>query len=194
MKNKRTKSVCLVFFALFALSTIATAQSNLLANPGFEFVGPTGQSTTLSGAGATGWFSAADSWYTWQNAPGTIQTDLVASSDPNFGGVNMLHVYTTCASCGIFTMSGPSNQGPAQVSFAVDVYVVQGCVGFGAGNGGDTYITASTCVRNRWITLKGRNGVSPVNQFIMYSYQGAAEWYVDNVAVTLKTNPIGAKQ
>jgi hypothetical protein len=187
MKNNVTKWFSLVFLALFALATIAAAQSNLLTNPSFELVGPSGPSTTLNGAGATGWYSAADSWYTWENPAGTIQTDLVASTDPN-GGTRMLHVYTTCDSCGIFQMSGPSNQGPAQVNFSVDVYVVQGCVGFGAGNGGNTYITASTCVHNRWITLKGRNGVSPVNEFIVYSYRGPAEWYVDAASVTVKTN------
>jgi hypothetical protein len=78
------------------------------------------------------------------------------------------------------------------VIFIADVYVTEGCMGIGAGNAGDTIVSRVTCKHNRWIRLFGVNAGSPANMLILYSYNGPAEWYLDNVSVFSIKLPIGS--
>jgi hypothetical protein len=150
---------------------------NLLANPTFATVGPSGTSTSITtgvpgGAGS----SAAASWTLFTNTPGTIKSQLLASTFP--GTPRMIHVDSPGHGDGLVQVFLPYNTGPAKVNVEAYVYLYSGKVGIGAGNGGNTNISASTAVLGSWQLLKGPNLNSPANEFIIYSIGGAASFDV----------------
>lgn len=150
---------------------------NVLANPDFKIVGPSGSSTSVitsvpGGAGN----SAAASWTLFTNTPGTIKTQQVASTFP--GTPRMIHVDSPGHGDGLVQVFLPYNTGPAKVNVEAYVYLYSGKVGIGAGNGGNTNISASTAVLGSWQLLKGPNLNSPANEFIVYSIGGAASFDV----------------
>ncbi|XHR81307.1 MAG: hypothetical protein ACFKPT_24255 [Gloeotrichia echinulata GP01] len=63
------------------------------------------------------------------------------------------------------------------------IYVVSGKVGIGTGNGGNTSLDLISSQTNTWELLQSPNGVSPANEFIIYSATIGAEFYVDNASV-----------
>ncbi len=176
--------------ALFALAATPAAAANLLANPGFEVVGPQGPQTSFTCTAnlCCGGQSAADSWTTWINQcpqfgfpQNTIRTAHVTPSTLPGGGNAMIHVLTTSSESGIVQVFGPFNTGPAQVSSSVWVYVLQGQVCLGTGNGGNTHCDATSTTTGQWELLQAPNGVSPANELIVYaSSAGGAEFYADN--------------
>jgi len=166
------------------------AHPNLLKNPSFELVGPNGPATTITtnvpgGAGN----SAAANWTLFTNVAGTIHTQLLPSTKPG-GGARMIHVVTNGDRNGLVQVFGPFNTGPAQTVASAWVYVRKGKVGIGTGNGGNTGIDALTVTQGKWEYLQACNGASPANEFIVYSVEGGADFYVDLtrvVAVREKT-------
>jgi hypothetical protein len=152
--------------------------SNLLANPDFAEVGPAGISTTFTGDGGAG-NSAAAHWTLWNNGPATIETELITGSGPS-GTTSVLRVATTGQSSGLVQVFGSQDTGPGATIASAWIYVVRGKVGIGTGNGGNTSLDITTLSTGRWELLRARNGVSPANEFIIYSDSSAgATFYVD---------------
>ena len=150
---------------------------NLLQNPTFATVGPAGVSTavTTSVPGGAG-DSAADAFYVFTNTPGYIATQLVPSTYP--GTTRMIRVKTPGQNDGIEQVFLPVNTGPAKVNLEAYVYVRSGKVGIGAGNGGNTSVSATSTVNNAWQQIKATNLNSPANEFIVYSVGGGADFDV----------------
>lgn len=170
----------------FAVSMLgAPPSANLLTNPGFEILHDgaiPGKPIVYPGCKGPG-FSPAGDWTTWMNScywdPSThiLTTELVPSTAPN-GSHYMIHVVTDGPSNGIVQSaiwSAPKTKSSAWV------FVNKGCVGIGTGNGGKTNPNdATTCETGKWIHLQAPNGVSPANEFIIYSV------FVDGMAASVK--------
>src|SRR5690349_22078787 len=109
--------LCAALWGSLAGSAPAQA-ANLLANPGFDFVGPLGPTTTFTGLGASP--SAAASWRVIHHAFGTTRTQLL----PAPWGGRVLHVYTTAAGNGILQAFAPFGAGPLHVKSQARVRVV----------------------------------------------------------------------
>lgn len=157
----------------------ATVQNtpNLLQNQIFQSVGPSGSSTSATtvvpgGAGN----SAAASWTLFTNTPGLVTTALVPSTFP--GTTKMIHVQTAGDRNGLVQVFAPFNSGPAKANVEAYVKVQSGKVGIGAGNGGNTNISAQSTLLNTWQQLKGANLNTPANEFIIYSIGGGASFDV----------------
>jgi hypothetical protein len=149
---------------------VASAQANLLSNSDFSIVGPNGSPTVHVGLNGLG-SSSADSWSVWHNNNAVTTTQLVTTSNllpagiPTAATTGML-VTSTGASNGIFQTFGSN---PANAFFDVYVWVLQGQVTIGAGNGGSTVGTANSTGINQWEHLVTASSSSPVNQVIIYS-------------------------
>ena len=91
---------------------------------------------------------------------------------------------------GIWQEYLPANSGPPEAYGSAWIYLNSGCAGIGIGNDGNTGVTTSTCVTGQWIYLTTLNGVSPANEFIVYStVPGGADFYVDNTWVSAVPEP-----
>lgn len=169
---------------------LSTSSPNMLLNPDFSVVGPSGTSTSYTGNAGAG-PSAADRWILFNNGPATITTELLRSTRPG-GSAKMIHVNTTGGGSGLVqagfasegTYDGVFSAGPPHVIDSAWVYVVRGKVGIGAGNGGNTSIDAVSTTTGRWEFLQGCNVSTPVNEFLVYSMTDGAEFYVDFAKVT----------
>jgi hypothetical protein len=169
---------------------LSTTSPNMLLNPDFSMVGPSGPSTTYTGNAGAG-PSAANRWILFNNGPATIKTELLPSTRPG-GSSKMIHVTTTGNGSGLVqagfasegTYDGVFSAGPPHVIDSAWVYVVRGKVGIGAGNGGNTSIDAVSSTTGRWELLQGCNVSTPVNEFLVYSLTDGAEFYVDFAKVT----------
>jgi hypothetical protein len=156
---------------------------NLLRNPQFATVGPSGASTSITtvvpgGAGN----SAAQSWTLFTNTAGFISSRLL----PQQNGTHLMHVVTHGWGNGLVQVfSHPCYQnGPAHTLSGAWVYVRSGKVGIGTGDGGNTGIDAQSTTTNQWEWLQAPNGVSPANEFIIYSTSNTgAEFYVSSAQV-----------
>jgi hypothetical protein len=101
----------------------------------------------------------------------------------------MCHVVTTgdtpSNGNGMVEQWRPSG-GPAACSFSVWVYVVQGSVQVGVGNGGSTTATASDTTLGKWVKVTGSNSTSPCNEITVYSKSAgvANDWYFQSATVT----------
>jgi hypothetical protein len=71
------------------------------------------------------------------------------------------------------------------------VFVLNGQVGMGTGNGGDTVpFDRISNISDKWELLTAPNGVSPANEFIVYAISpGGADYYVDNASVNKLVQP-----
>jgi len=184
MMLRKLRNILLALTALSCLMPMTLWAQNLIPNPGFENPAPgvapgTPVAYTNFCFGGT---SAAANWTVWINSCGTnISTELVASTLPG-GGKYMMHVVTTGNANGIVHCCFSNH---TTTLSSVWVYVNSGCVGMGTGNGGDTSNTDEmTCEPGTWIQFKAPNGVSPANEFIVYSVITAgADFYVDNAKV-----------
>jgi len=121
-------------FAALALVSGAFA-SNRLFNADFEIASGPATSAELTGYGLVG-DRLADEWYVFHNTRGTTLTQLLPSTISPGG--TMLHVKTDGASNGIEQVLGAFDTGPACVEEGVWIYVEDGSVLIGAGNGGQT--------------------------------------------------------
>ena len=61
--------------------------------------------------------------------------------------------------------------------------MLSGQVHLGAGNGGDITIDAVSTSTDRWELLRAANGRAPVNEVVVYSHSGPAEFLLDRVDV-----------
>jgi RHS repeat-associated protein len=154
-----------------------TAIAQLLDNPGFEETAA--PPSRLSGPG--GGNSAAPSWTVWNNGEATTTTEIVEATHPGAEG-QMLHVRTTGEGNGIVQTFTP---GVERAHAGVWVLVLEGRVGMGTGNGGNTSAhDAESTKLGEWEHLQACNGVSPANEFIVYSIASrGASFYVDNASV-----------
>ncbi len=167
------------------LASVSIANANLLLDSNFSVVGPNGSPTTHIGTGNVGW-SAADSWFMWHNTNGVSTTQLVDTS-------NLLpSVAPSGATTGILVTSTAANNGLVQtftstpnVTFDAWVYVLQGQVTIGVGNGGSTAGSANSTGTGSWLHLSTVNSTSPADEAIIYS-TGPAVYYVTSATV----NPV----
>lgn len=176
-----------LIFGLVGL--VASAHANLLANGDFSVIGPNGSPTVHVGLNGLG-SSSADSWSVWHNNNAVTTTQLVTTSNllpagvPTNATTGML-VTSTGASNGVFQTFGSN---PANAFFDVYVWVLQGQVTIGAGNGGATVGTVNSSGINQWEHLATASSGSPVNQVIIYS-TGPAVFYVASANVDAVPEP-----
>ena len=173
---------------MFALSA-GMASANLLSNPGFETPSGFGN-TVLVGSDLSG-NSAAQDWLMWNNTNAVSSTGLY-TPPPGLAGSGTYSILVTTSGDdnGIYQTFLPGNTGPNSAIGSVWVYVLQGSVGMGTGNGGDTLLDTTTSVHDQWVQLSAPNGVSPANEFIVYSASaGGATFYVDNADVEAVPEP-----
>ena len=158
------------------------AANNLLSNSTFNTIGSNGSSTTFTGNGSAG-NSAAANWILWNNGFATIKTELLPST---FAGNRrkIIHVTTTGNRSGLVQVFLPVNTGSARSISAAWVFVRSGRVSIGTGNGGNTGLDTTSLTTNKWERLQARNGVSPANEFIIYSASNGADFYVASACVT----------
>ncbi|NEO45265.1 MAG: PEP-CTERM sorting domain-containing protein [Moorea sp. SIO4A3] len=174
-------------FALIGLETNSAQATNLLFNSSFENGLPIGQETTLTTLG--GGLSAATDWNTWNNTGATTTTELLPSTLAN-GADTMLHVTTNGQNNGIFQVFLPFNTGPNEVISSAWVYALSGRVGIGTGNGGGTGLDTISTTIGEWEFLQASNGLSPANEFIVYSASAeGAEFYVDLASIEQPPEP-----
>jgi len=175
--------------ALFGLALESEAAPNPpLQNSGFEIVGPLGPITVSSPpAPGGGGHSAADGWGVFHNtvpaSGATTTTSLVPTTRPFSNGVRMIRVDVDQPLNGIVGVKGPFNSGSPQGIGSAWVYVVNGVVGMGTGNGGNTGFDAMTTTTGAWEHLQAPNGQSPFNEIIFYSVGGPAVFFVDDAGM-----------
>jgi hypothetical protein len=168
----------------FYVSDAGVYSQNLLANPGFEFVGPSGSPTSVTtavpgGAGS----SAAASWTLFTNTPGTIYTEIATYLTSPSGSTRTLHVITDAGGNGVVQVFAPFNSGPTNAMSGVWVHVRRGTVFLGTGNGGNTGEDVDSTTVGQWEYLQAPAGNHPANEFIVYSKAGGADFYLDDAAV-----------
>ncbi|RCJ42356.1 hypothetical protein A6770_35100 [Nostoc minutum NIES-26] len=158
------------------------AIENLLKNSKFEIIEQSG-STTFSGLGFADSTPAAN-WRLWLNESGTLTAQVLSSTFP-LGGNTMIHVATNGLDNGLVQIFLPQNTGPVRTVAAAWVFVKKGRVGIGTGNNGNTQLDVISSTKKQWEYLEATNGVSPANQFIIYSAsEGGAEFYVASASVS----------
>jgi len=188
--------VLLAIILILVAVNVYAVPTNLLFNPGFETpaVGVPPGMPVIYDSLCLGGGSAADSWGVWMNeCNGYMETALVPSTLPG-GGDYMLEVTFDGLYSGIYQEFLPFNTGPAHAFGSAWIYLKSGsCVGIGMGNDGSFSVTSSTCVARQWIHLTTLNGVSPANEFVVYSIIPSGfvltDFYVDNVSVTSIPEP-----
>lgn len=170
----------------------ALSAPNLLANASFDNVGPSGSpvSVITAAPGGAG-NSAAASWTMFTNTAGYLMSELAPDSRVGGSG-RMIHVSTRGKGNGLVQVFDLFGRGPAKAFAYAWIYVVRGQVGIGTGNGGNTGIDATTSVLGQWQRIDAYNGVSPANEFIIYSNVADTEFYVSDAGVysqNLLSNP-----
>jgi len=194
----RRRAVALVAAILLAAMIAAPAAAAvdiaipLVTNGRFELPGDGPTRSSAVGMQAP---TAAAGWSTWNNDPVETATDLVPSTLPGYGG-GMLHVTVAGTrlvnGSGVYRPYAAVDTGPTAVRAQVWLYVVNGQVGIGTGNGGHTGIDAVTSTTGRWQLLTAVNGVRPVNEVIIYAINQSAEFYIGAVTVTSTPSPYGS--
>jgi hypothetical protein len=168
----------------------AAGSANLLANPGFTAAGPSGAYTSFTSTGAGSNFgpSAAGHWNWYARNFHSASTDLLPPTSGRTG--KMIHVTTDGSAGGIYQVFAPAGGGPATASFSVWVYVVEGAVAVGLGNGGSTGPAKLDTQPGQWVNVTGSNTSSPANEFIVYGWREGgvttstySDFYVANASV-----------
>lgn len=95
----------------------------------------------------------------------------------------MLHVTTTGTGCGLVQQWAAAGTGPAAATASAWVYVLSGTVHIGSGDGATVGADAVSTGHDRWELIEAVNGHSPVNQVLVASDGGPAEFLVDMVSV-----------
>jgi len=198
MRARMTRDTRITRFLIFATAcaaltvvaaiglTAMPASANVLANPDFNAVGPSGPSTSFTGNGAAG-NSAAANWTLFNNGPATIKTQVLPST--RVPGGRMIHVTTTGHASGLVQVWGAFNTGPANVVSSAWVFVRSGKVYIGTGNGGNTGPNGYSSSTGKWEQIRGANNVCPANETIIYSATPGADFYVDVADVTAIQGP-----
>jgi len=160
----------------------ANAPHNLVKNGSCAQASPSGSYGSFTG-NYDGPSSFAD-WEVFNNTTATTTTDILPSSRPH-PPATMCHVVTYGTNNGVDQVISSFNTGPSAATFSVWVYVVQGEVGIGAGNGGDTGFTALDDTPGKWVDVTGTQSASPVNNFIVYSFgSGVSDFYFESATLT----------
>lgn len=111
--------------------------------------------------------TGAENWKYWLSTSGTLNTQLLPSS--KITGNSMIEVDTDGIGNGIVQVFAPANTGYNKVSACVEIHVIEGRVGIGIGNGGNTHSTVWVDSNEHMEQIRLSNGVSPANEIIMYS-------------------------
>ena len=161
----------LIVIAALAFAVPAQA-SELLVNS--DFVGPdatTSLSTILSSGPA-----AAPDWSLWNNGAGTTTSSLLAS----FGGRNsVLRISTESAFNGAYQYFNA----PAQFASA-DIWVEAGQAALVAAAATAVVQLATTSSTGHWEHVSLDTGSPLFNGITLYSYGGAATFYVSEASAT----------
>ena len=148
------RGLCVALIWTVLAIPAAATPINLLSNPNFE-----------------------QSWNNWETfaITGSVWADLHPISSPG-NWPDAAHVITSGRG-GLVQVFLPWNTGPDDLWSSVWVYVDNGQVGMGVGNGGDTGFDATSQFTGHWERLFAKNGVAPANEFIVYGSNGA-DFYV----------------
>ena len=184
------------------LSTSAFCSPNLVQNPDFQ-TASTMPGVTISGGGfpstdATGvdphnlsGYAAAQDWLTWTWHVGERVRTRLEPSELYGPGRFMLHVQVfnspegDGAGGGIDQVFLAPHTGPKYANVCVLLRVVSGRAGVGLSDYGNArYVGAPVEATGQWTTLHGPNGISPVNQVLVYARSAQADFYVQSVTVT----------
>ena len=190
-----------VMGAVLCFCPVARLSADLLTNGDFETVGSNGPNTFHSGTGGVG-LSAAANWGVFHqqtNPDATTETNWrtyaelgIPTIDPlqDDASDHVLRVEASHANNGLVqTWAAPGTGVPA-INGGVWVWVNgPGQVGVGAGDSGGTMMTKFTTMNNAWEYLAFNESTTPVNEMIIYSSGGSAEFYVDFASVSAVPEP-----
>lgn len=157
---------------------------NFLANPNFDTPSAPGWVVNHhdhpgDGVEGGGGQTAAVGWTSWVAAPGPgdVGSEVVPST---LTRGKMIHVKINGTGAGLVQTALAQNTGPEKAYLCTWVYVARGRVGIGAGNGGNSGLSAYSSTTGKWERLETRNSVSPANEVIIYGDPGS-EFFVENV-------------
>jgi len=184
----RKTSQLSVLVLLSLVGSLAPARAaNLLVNGNFNLgvAGPVVVQLPNGGAGN----SAANNWTVWLNSGGTITTELQPSAIVPQG--KRIHVTTNIPVAGLVQVFAPFNGGPTKVYACAWIFLVKGQVAIGTGNGGNTGTDQVLKKIGSWELVEISNGVTPANEFIIYSISpGGAEFYVESAEINVSRVPV----
>lgn len=165
------------------------SSNNLLKNGSFNNAGHRGNKTEDKTAahvsnGAKGRYSAAEHWTTWTGTYGYMATRLLPSTLVR--GNTMIEVNTGGAGNGLVQVFGKLHTGPPLVEACVWIKVVEGKVGVGIGNGGNTHVSAVIEATGRWERIMITNAVAPANEIIIYTATQGASFFVESASVRVR--------
>ncbi len=175
--------------AVLAISTGAFASDNLVQNNTFARPGLASHTDFIGrDPNVLVDYAAAEQWLIWAGqVDGRVVTDRVTSE--LFGpGYFMLRVgvHNGPRIAGIDQVFLPVHTGPKHAAFCAIIKVVSGSVGLGANDEGNgTMTTAPISAGDRWVAVRGVNSTSPVNQIFIYAVTPDAEFYVQDVRLTV---------
>lgn len=156
--------------------------TNLLINSNFTQVGSNGMFTSFTGTGGRG-DSAAYKWWTWNNTEALLETELILGGEP-VGALNLLRVSTSGGGNGLVQVFLQTENAVPSIIASAWVYVVRGTVAIGTGLDGHTERDVVSTTVGQWELLSAKNGVSPANQFIIYSNSSeGSTFYVHSAEV-----------
>lgn len=182
------KSIIILCFSIFQSTLFA---QNLVKNPGFEELNTNEPNPKVHCNFKNTWGGSTPAlgWYCWVNSPspnGCMFTEVVKHGSQcvpmlNKEQGNMLHVITVNSNSSSIQFN-PIQPEYQQVKISCWVYVLKGKIGIGAGNGGNTSVSAWSSTTCKWEFLETTNSVSPANNLIIGGHD-ATEFYIDNVSV-----------
>jgi hypothetical protein len=188
MKTKHILIIALIFVASAAFG------QNLVKNPGFEDINGTVPNPLVHCNHNSTWGGGtpAANWASWVNVSGpnncmmieVVKQGTMCIPILNKQAGNMMHVITVdgVSSSVAFNPIVPEYK---TVKVSCWIYVVKGKVGIGAGNAGNSGISAWTSGTCKWEYLETTNSVSPANNLVIGTNE-ASEWYIDDVSVIKK--------
>jgi hypothetical protein len=186
---RRLMQVVLAQLVFVCFAPLGLWSQNLLLNGSFNQAAagvPAGTTVSYTDLCNAPGNSAALDWEVYVNGCANISTELVPSTLPGSKGY-MMHVVVSGGSSGI-GQSATFNE--TNTLSSAWVYINNGCVSIGTGDGGDTGVDEATCETGRWFHfIQVPNGYTPANEFIVYSLIPAystitgADFYVKNADV-----------
>ncbi len=166
---------------LWAASAASAHAASLLTNGAFNIEGPEGPIVSKPVPAGNG-VTAAQDWLALWATPGTTFTELVPST--RVRGATMIHVIVDGTGNGLEQVFGPFNTGPTTAFVCAWVYLRTGTIGIGIGNGGNSNTNDMVLnKRGSWEMLQVSNGHTPVNQIVLASLAGGAEFFVESIRV-----------
>lgn len=130
--------------------------------------------------------TGAENWTYWLSTSGYLNTQLLPS--PTVTGDSMIEVNTDGGGNGIIQVFAPKDTGYDKVRACVKIHVLEGSVGIGIGNGGDTHTTVWVNSNDHLEQVRLTNGISPANEIILYSNSPeGVHFIVDSVRVIPET-------